>query len=107
MDAIKIDKTFTRTVDNGSTVSIVPQILAMAQQHCLDVVVEGVETEAQAAYFAEESAGDAVPIKAQGWHFGKPVSAIIARTLVIAKPAKRRKTTRKGSFLGIGSEPPV
>jgi sensor c-di-GMP phosphodiesterase-like protein len=107
VDAIKIDKTFTRTVDNGSTVSIVPQILAMAQQHCLDVVVEGVETEAQAAYFAEESAGDAVPIKAQGWHFGKPVSAIIARTLVVAKPVKRRKATRKGSFLGIGSEPPV
>ncbi|MCI1001148.1 EAL domain-containing protein [Ochrobactrum sp. C6C9] len=108
VDAIKIDKTFTRTVDNGSTVSIVPQILAMARQHCLDVVVEGVETEAQALYFARESAGDSAPVKAQGWYFGKPVSAIIARTLVVAKPAKpvkRRKTTRKGSFLGIGGEP--
>jgi len=37
--------------------SVVPQILAMAQQLNLLVVVEGIETEEQAAYFRSAGTG--------------------------------------------------
>ena len=52
------------------TVSILPQILAMAQALNLQVVVEGVETQAQVDYFL----GAERVIYAQGWIFGRPVS---------------------------------
>lgn len=82
VDAIKIDKAFTRTIGlNEETVSIVPQIVAMARQHRLDIVVEGVETEAQAAYFRNEG----LAVEAQGWYFGKPISASTACALVLTK----------------------
>ena len=47
-NAIKIDRSFTRTIGTGAvTASIVPQMLAMADALGLDVIVEGVETEEQ------------------------------------------------------------
>jgi sensor c-di-GMP phosphodiesterase-like protein len=51
------------------TVSILPQILAMAAALHLGVIVEGVETSQQASYFdnADKS------ILAQGWYFGRPM----------------------------------
>jgi sensor c-di-GMP phosphodiesterase-like protein len=52
------------------TVAILPQILAIAGALSLEVIVEGVETEEQASHFAD--AGDFL---AQGWLFGRPVSA--------------------------------
>jgi len=70
VDAIKIDKVFTQAVGTGSAiVAIVPQILAMAEALKLEVIVEGIETEFQADYFA----GCSLPIFAQGWLFGCPV----------------------------------
>lgn len=72
VDAIKIDKSFTQAIGTEAvTQSILPQILAMARTLNLDVVVEGVETEAQASYFAAMEQ----PILAQGWLFGRPVTA--------------------------------
>jgi sensor c-di-GMP phosphodiesterase-like protein len=50
------------------TVSILPQILAMVRALKLDVIVEGMETTEQAAYFA----GSQQTTLAQGWLFGKP-----------------------------------
>jgi sensor c-di-GMP phosphodiesterase-like protein len=71
-DAIKIDRTFTGTVGTEAvTASVVPQILDIANQLHLMVVVEGIETEEQANYFRGTGAG----ILGQGWLFGKPVSA--------------------------------
>ncbi|MCL7999400.1 EAL domain-containing protein [Brucella sp. 21LCYQ03] len=79
VDAIKIDKAFTRTVgDDANTVSIVPQIIAMAHQYGLDIVVEGIETEDQAEYFR----GVCAKLVGQGWLFGKPVNAEAAQVLV-------------------------
>ncbi len=88
VDAIKIDKAFTRTVgDERGTVSIVPQIISMAHEHGLDIVVEGIETEAQANYFR----GICDTLFGQGWFFGRPVDAIAAQALVgNATPSKRR-----------------
>ena len=70
VDAIKIDKSFTQAIGTeAATLSIIPQLLAMAEKLNLDVVVEGIETPEQASYFnATQST-----IRAQGWLFGRPV----------------------------------
>lgn len=68
--AIKIDKSFTRSIGTQAvTVAILPQILAMADALKLQVIVEGVETAPQADYFS--SLGK--PVFVQGWFFGYPV----------------------------------
>ena len=70
VDAIKIDKAFTKAIGTDAvTVSILPQILTMAETLKLQVVVEGIETKAQADYFAASRQD----IHAQGWLFGRPV----------------------------------
>src|SRR6266568_395707 len=72
VDAIKIDKAFTKAIGTDAvTVSILPQILTMAETLKLHVVVEGIETPAQAEYFA---AGNQ-DVYGQGWLFGRPVPA--------------------------------
>jgi sensor c-di-GMP phosphodiesterase-like protein len=72
VDAIKIDQSFTRAIGTEAvTVGILPQILAMAEALDLEVIVEGIETVEQAAYFAALSR----PVLAQGWFYGRPVAA--------------------------------
>lgn len=72
VDAIKIDRAFTLAIGTEAvTVGILPQILAMAKALNLLVIAEGIETDAQAAYFA----GAEVPVLGQGWLFGRPVPA--------------------------------
>jgi sensor c-di-GMP phosphodiesterase-like protein len=74
VDAIKIDKAFTKAIGTDAvTVSILPQILTMAETLNLRVVVEGIETKVQADYFAASEQD----IHAQGWLFGRPVPARI------------------------------
>jgi len=70
--AIKVDRCFTRTIGTDAvTVSILPQMLAMAESLHLDVVVEGVETEAQLHYLQTTHK----PLRVQGWYFSRPMSA--------------------------------
>ena len=72
IDAIKIDRSFTRAIGTGSVIgSILPQILSIADALHLGVIVEGIETEEQADYFAHAKGR----ILAQGWLFGHPVPA--------------------------------
>lgn len=72
VNAIKIDRSFTRTIGTGAvTASILPQVLAMAECLGLEVIVEGVETEEQTAYLYATGA----PMKLQGWYFGRPMNA--------------------------------
>jgi sensor c-di-GMP phosphodiesterase-like protein len=72
VDAIKIDKSFTRAIGTEAvTLAILPQIVSLAAALKLQVIVEGIETEQQADYFAATD----LPIQAQGWFFGRPVSA--------------------------------
>ena len=69
VDAIKIDKSFTQAIGTGSVIgSILPQILSIAEALHLNVIVEGIETEEQARYFAKAYGH----ILAQGWLFGHP-----------------------------------
>jgi sensor c-di-GMP phosphodiesterase-like protein len=73
VDTIKIDREFTNTIGTDSiTVNILPQILSMAKELGLHVIVEGIETQEQADYFR----GSERPILGQGWLFGRPVPAL-------------------------------
>jgi sensor c-di-GMP phosphodiesterase-like protein len=72
VDMIKIDRAFTSTIGTDAvTESIVPQILHMATQLGVGVIVEGIETTQQADYFRALGGG----LLGQGWLFSKPVSA--------------------------------
>jgi sensor c-di-GMP phosphodiesterase-like protein len=71
VDAIKIDRTFTRSIGTEAvTAGILPQILAMAGALHLQVIVEGIETSQQAEYFATM----AQSILGQGWLYGRAVA---------------------------------
>jgi sensor c-di-GMP phosphodiesterase-like protein len=81
IDAIKIDRSFTQAVGTEAvTLSILPQILAMAQTLKLQVIVEGVETSEQANYFAAFKSSNTILV--QGWLFGHPVAADVFRGLL-------------------------
>jgi sensor c-di-GMP phosphodiesterase-like protein len=71
-DAIKIDRAFTQTVGTDAvTSSVVPHILDMACRLGMKVIVEGIETAEQVAYFRAACAG----VRGQGWLFGRPLAA--------------------------------
>lgn len=90
VDAIKIDKAFTRTIGNDNeAVSIVPQIISMAREHGLDIVVEGIETPAQLAYLRHLSG----KLDGQGWLFGKPMGASAAHALIGGKTPRRKRAS--------------
>ncbi len=75
-DTIKIDRAFTASIGTHSiTESILPQVMQMAQQLKLSVVVEGIETLEQARYFEGHHDGTL----GQGWLFGKPMPALQMR----------------------------
>ncbi len=69
LDTLKIDRTFVNdcTADSDNT-AIVRAIIAMAKTLDLDVVAEGVETEAQLNFLAEQGC-----TAYQGYHFSAPV----------------------------------
>jgi len=70
VDGLKIDKEFTQSIGTDSVkTSITPQILAMAASLHLKVVIEGIETEEQARYYAVCRP----PVLAQGWYLGRPM----------------------------------
>jgi sensor c-di-GMP phosphodiesterase-like protein len=88
VDAIKIDKAFTKAIGTDAvTVSILPQILIMAETLKLRVVVEGIETKAQADYFAASNQ----QIHAQGWLFGRPVPARVFLQMLDEEEARIAK----------------
>ena len=92
VDAIKIDRAFTQAIGTDAvTVSILPQILAMAETLNLDVIVEGIETPVQAAFFSPSTR----PIRAQGWLFGRPVPSEEFHRIV-AEDEKRHLTSVGG-----------
>jgi len=92
VDAIKIDKAFTKAIGTDAvTVSILPQILTMAETLGLRVVVEGIETKAQADYFAASEQD----IHAQGWLFGRPVPARIFLQMLDEEEARLIKQAQE------------
>jgi EAL domain-containing protein (putative c-di-GMP-specific phosphodiesterase class I) len=87
VDVLKIDRSFVRDLsDGGADVTLVETIIAMA--HCLglEVVAEGVETEAQFGILSAKRCN-----LCQGYLFGAAVSASAFAELL----------KRKGSLLGL------
>jgi sensor c-di-GMP phosphodiesterase-like protein len=84
VDAIKIDKAFTKAIGTDA-VTILPQILTMAETLGLRVIVEGIETQQQADYFAKAPQ----PVYAQGWLFGAAVPADSFRQMLEGKVSVR------------------
>lgn len=71
LDAVKIDRSFVqRMVDDKYQTALIEATLKVAQSLQLEVVAEGVETEEQATLLHQ--AGCKL---AQGWLFGRPVTA--------------------------------
>lgn len=69
LDQIKIDQTFVRDiVSDPNDAAIVQTIIAMTEALGLDVIAEGVETEAQHEFLSLRGCGGF-----QGYLFGKPV----------------------------------
>ena len=97
VDSIKIDKAFTKAIGTDAvTVSILPQILTMAEKLKLKVVVEGIETQAQADYFSAAPQS----IHAQGWLFGRPIPARMFLEML-----DKRDTNGKHRPTSVGSAP--
>lgn len=69
---IKIDRSFVARVnDSAQDAAIVRSLIAMAHSMELDVIAEGIETEAQAAFLINENCEEA-----QGFLYSKPLSVV-------------------------------
>jgi EAL domain-containing protein (putative c-di-GMP-specific phosphodiesterase class I) len=71
IDTLKIDRAFTQDMINSADAqAIIAAVIAMAEALKLQVIAEGVETEAQIDLLQKQGCRHA-----QGFFFGKPVSA--------------------------------
>jgi diguanylate cyclase (GGDEF)-like protein/PAS domain S-box-containing protein len=77
IDSLKIDQSFVRTIDTPDGVKIVNTIMNLARGLGMQIVAEGVETDAEAAIL--EQMGCEV---AQGYHFGRPLPPAALRVLL-------------------------
>lgn len=90
VDAIKIDRSFTRSIGTEAVIAaILPQILSMANALRLQVIVEGIETRQQAVYFT----ATAQPIHGQGWLFGRAVTADAFHSLLAEEENREQAAT--------------
>ena len=82
LDTLKIDRSFIHDMRNdGEGMEIARTILPMANNLCLDVVAEGVETIEQVALLKQLHCA-----YAQGYYFSKPLSAENTRALLDGEP---------------------
>ncbi|ROO28175.1 putative bifunctional diguanylate cyclase/phosphodiesterase [Salinisphaera orenii] len=92
LDVIKIDRSFVRDIAvDASTAAIVDATIRMAHSLNLDVVAEGVETEAQLAELAARGCD-----QAQGYLFSAPVPAEDLAALLRSDPPWAVAPARSG-----------
>jgi EAL domain-containing protein (putative c-di-GMP-specific phosphodiesterase class I) len=93
---IKIDRSFVERITNSARdAAIVRSIITMAKSLDLEVVAEGVETEAQAAFLRNERCQEA-----QGYLYGKPLTgAEFTGYLSVARIARRGDDEDAGATL--------
>jgi EAL domain-containing protein (putative c-di-GMP-specific phosphodiesterase class I) len=70
LDTLKIDRAFVANMHNREGAALVQAIIAMARSLDLNVIAEGVETEEQAKFLAENQCG-----MLQGYLFSRPLPA--------------------------------
>jgi EAL domain-containing protein (putative c-di-GMP-specific phosphodiesterase class I) len=93
LDALKIDRSFVRELTTSpDDAAITTAIIAMAHALGLEVVGEGVETEAQRVVLRDQGC-DAM----QGYLFSRPVAAdelvpLLSKKRPAARPARRLRT---------------
>ncbi len=88
VDAVKIDQSFIRGIDNdASDVAIVASVIAVARQLRLDTIAEGIETAAHAERLRELGCK-----YGQGYYFSRPMPATLCRALLEQLCAARRVT---------------
>lgn len=80
VQALKIDRSFVCEIsEQGTTVKLVPAMIAMAHELELSVIAEGVETEAQRDYLLKHGCDEF-----QGFLFGRPQPAEQMEKLLVA-----------------------
>lgn len=78
---LKIDRSFVRRIDrNPDHRAVVDAALAMAERLSVNVVVEGVETQDEAGYFADQCI-----YGLQGFYLGKPMQPVALGKLILAR----------------------
>ena len=86
VNKLKIDQSFVRTALQGpGTVAIVRAIIEMARALELEVVAEGIETEAERAFLAASQCA-----MGQGYLFARPMPAAAFEAFLAAQPAGPR-----------------
>ena len=85
VDVLKIDRSFVTLLDGTTDAAIVHGLVQLGRTLGLEVVAEGVETEAQRDRLREERCD-----LAQGWLFAKPLEADEAELLLLSQAARTR-----------------
>ena len=71
VDILKVDRCFVEVIgSDAATRDVIELVIALAHQRGLDLVAEGVETEAQAIYLRDKGVA-----YGQGWLFARPLPA--------------------------------
>ena len=78
VDRIKIDRAFVRGIGEGDSGAIATAVVTLARAFGLDVIAEGVETQAQRAFLIALGCADA-----QGFLFSKPLDADATTRLLL------------------------
>ena len=106
LDALKVDQSFVRDiVTDPDAAGIVSAIISLAQKMRLEVVAEGVETEAQLGYLARQGCD-----QIQGFLFSRPVPAEEFAALLRAGkslPVAGEGQERQRTLLLVDDEPHV
>lgn len=102
-DTIKVDRSLVRDSGlNGSSPLILRSVVALAHELGKEVVAEGVETQADAAYL--RSIGCEY---GQGYYYGEPMSAKDVASLLAALASHRRRRERERARAPVEPQAPT
>jgi diguanylate cyclase (GGDEF)-like protein len=102
VDTIKVDRSLVRDSGlNGSTPLILRSVIALSHELGKEVVAEGVETQADAAYL--RSIGCEY---GQGYYYGEPMAAKDVASLLAALASHRKRRERERAHRPAGPQAP-